>query len=167
MTRIVSFAAAVLVCGLSAAANETQGNEWRTATTSDDGDVVMIVSGSENERGTFFSCAGDKLSVGVATEAGNIVEMLSKQTSRSNDREISLSIGDGEPHQSRWTYLPSIKIAVANDELTAKKLYNSAIKGDAVSWKMPGRQAMDVSFPSLNETFTSFANDCSVTKPAK
>lgn len=167
MSRIITAAIAITAIAFPASATAASADAWRAASTNAEGETVMIASGSESEHGSFFSCANETLGVGVATEPGDIVEMLSRETSRSNDREISARVGDGEEFISRWTYLPSLKVAVAADELTAKKLYNAAVKGETVSWKMPGRDALEIQFPEMNDAFKAFANDCVVTNPSK
>lgn len=167
MSRAITTAIAAAAIVFPAGATAANADAWRAASTTAEGETIMIASGSDASHGSFFSCANDTLGVGVGTAPGDIVEMLSRETSRSNDREVSAKVGDGEEFIARWTYLPSLKVAVAADELTAKKLYNAAVKGESVTWKMPGREALEVQFPEMNDTFKAFANDCVVTNPSK
>ena len=151
--------------GSLAYASASDANAWRVASSSDEGTVLTIVSGTDTQAGTFFSCTNGTLKFGVGLDGGDLAETLARDTKRQNRRGAETTIGDGEAFDSDWTYLPSIKVAVARDELTAKKFYNAAVRKDAVNWKLDRKSEMELSFPELNDAFKSFANDCAVTNP--
>ncbi|MEQ8559585.1 MAG: hypothetical protein RIB03_14815 [Henriciella sp.] len=165
MSRLI--AAAIAAFALPATAIAAETNEWHSAKTLENGDVVLIASSSEQEHGVFFNCADENLTAGLTTVPGDILEMIAQDTSRSKSRRITMTIGADEAFKADWTYFPSIKVAVTDKELTAKKLYNAAIKGETVTWKMSARPEISVTMPKANEAFKAFANDCPVTDPNK
>lgn len=164
-TLIATIVAGTL--GTLAHANASDGDTWRVAKTSDDGQVITVVSGTETQAGTYFSCAGGELKFGIGLNGGDLAETLASETTRASRREADTVIGDGESFESDWTYLPSLGLAIARDELTAKKFYNAAVRKDSVLWKLDRKPEMELSFPALNDAFKGFANDCSVTNPNK
>ncbi|WP_300391966.1 hypothetical protein [Henriciella sp.] len=167
MSRLIAVTAAIAAFALPATAIAADTNEWQSAKTLENDDVVLIASGTEQEHGVFFNCADGNLTAGLTTVPGDILEMMAQETSRSKSHDIAMTIGDSEPFKAGWTYFPSLKVAIAHKELTAKKLYNAAIKGETVTWKMPARPEISVTMPEANEAFKAFANDCPVTNPNK
>ncbi|WP_147372800.1 hypothetical protein [Henriciella mobilis] len=151
--------------GSLAFASASDMDTWRVASTSDEGTVLTVVSGTDTKAGTFFSCTNGTLKFGVGLEGGDLAETLATDTHRQSRRQAETTIGDGETFESDWTYLPSMKVAIARNEVTAKKFYNAAVRKDTVSWKLDRKSEIELSFPELNDAFKSFANDCSVTNP--
>ena len=149
------------------AASAADSPSWRVASSNDDGEVISISSGDDATNGALFSCVDNRLIVAVGVEAGDVHEMMSTLTRRSRDYIFKTSIGDGESFRSNWTYLPSNKVAVADKSTTARQFYNAAIRGDEIVITMSGKGDIAVTLPSVNDAFTSFANDCSVTNPDK
>ena len=148
-------------------ANAADSSDWRISSSDENGDVISIASGDETTHGALFSCANDRLVVAVGVEAGDVKEMIATPTRRTRDRDVETSIGDQDSFRSRWTYLPANKVAVAEDAVTARKFYNAAIRGDDVIMNISGKGEVSVRLPSINDAFSSFAKDCSVTNPDK
>ncbi len=165
----MSFQKIVLAAAFSLApasiALASDADIWTSANTYEDGGVQSITSGSAAARGAYFACIDDQLRVAVGVEPGNVGTMLERTSSRTRTYEIKTTIGDGETFESKWAYKPSLKVAIAQDSVTPRKLYNAAVRGDTISMKLPGKSQFDITLPAVNADFTSFANNCGVTNP--
>lgn len=165
MKKALYIPALIAAFAAQASASAASDNPWRVGMETESGEVVSIVSGTSDTNGIYFNCNGGSLQVGLGVVPGDIEEMLATRSTRRRSHSVNTTIGSAEPVFSDWTYYPSLKVAVGKDTIIAKKFYNAAVKGEQVTWKMPWKDEVVLSFPPINEAFTSFANDCPVTNP--
>ncbi|MGB3624862.1 MAG: hypothetical protein WA989_03480 [Henriciella sp.] len=158
-------ACGLIAGGLSASASAIEANEWHVMSSTEDGAVVAISTGSDTENGAYISCAEDELVVGIGVVPGSVADLIRGSSStRKRTRNAVTTFGD-ETSDTDWVYYPGRKVAISDDVVTAKKIYNSAVKREDVAWKMDFKDEVVVNFPAINDTFKSFANDCPVTNP--
>ena len=136
---------------------------WQVRTQNADGEATSIIVESENETGVLLSCNPDKLVVGVSTIPGPMADRLDTTTKRVKRKDATTKIGDAEPREEAWNYLPRIQIALSSKGVTGKRFFNAAVRGDTISWKIDGKDTATFTLPAQNAAFKSFAKNCSVT----
>jgi len=163
LTLTALLAVAVAGTSAAAAADPVTVNEWRVVKTSETGTPISIVSGSDEEAGVMVSCRDDKLVAAVGFGAGDIAKRLQSDTNRLKSRAGQLTIGDRDEERARWIYYPQYQLAQTVKSVTAKKIYNAAIRGDAISLNLQRKGITTIQLPAMNDNFKAFAKACTVT----
>lgn len=156
---------ALFVGAFAGHANAAEANQWQVMTSKDDGTVITITTGTDDENGAYMSCASDRLVVGVGVVPGSVKTLIESSSSERTRSQGAVTTFGDDATDTDWIYFPGRKVALVRDFLTARKFYNAAVLGEALTWKTAFKDEVQVQFPEVNDAFKAFANDCAVTNP--
>ena len=161
----IALSSALLAGAAAGPANATEANQWQVMTSKEDGTVITITTGTDNENGAYISCASDRLVVGVGVVPGSVKSLIEASSSERTRSQGAVTTFGDDSTDVDWIYFPGRKVALVRDFLTARKFYNAAVLGETLTWKTAFKDEVRVEFPETNDVFKSFANDCAVTNP--
>lgn len=155
-------ASLLIVSQPAPSADETTDGDWAALPTSIEiaENTLGVLTTDADQRGVFLACTKDRFFARVATEPMQMAEMALKQTGRSRTVTGTLYRNGEVVDESKWGYLPSLKVAVPTTARPAAILFNAAVRGDTIELELPriGRFSVDV--PAADDAFAAFASGC-------
>ena len=87
---------------------------------------------------------------------------------RMNIRRLSASLTLGNTKKAyRFRWNVDTDTIVPFDRSVARKVFNAAIRGEAIKLRVSGNSRINMVFPPLNDAFRTFARNCPATQPKK
>ncbi|MEL6365799.1 MAG: hypothetical protein AAFR11_13270 [Pseudomonadota bacterium] len=145
--------AIVIAATLGVAAAPAAAAEWRFF--EEDGRSVLAVDGGN----LAFRCQGGSEMVAAIALDGDVLSALSVDTRRVKELSADVVVGENA-YEERLAYLPNAKLVFATRGM-AKKMFNAAIRGDAISVDVGRRGAAEIAPPAADAaSFNAFKDAC-------
>jgi hypothetical protein len=124
----------------------------------------LIASTPDKAGSVALTCIKNQLFLSTSTEPMGLVEFTQNQpmTRRIIGKTVKLIVNGEAIESKRWNYAPRNKVLMARSEEYARKIYNSAIRGDNVSLKIMHKGEMALQLPKPNKDFANFGAGCGI-----
>ena len=143
--------------------------DWQAGTINYNGETADYVA-FQDEAGPTVSilCVEQpSLQTAVYLDGGEPTDITIGKRSNTVDRKVTMDSSSTDSREGVWTYLRTSKLLTTTRGWQGRRIFNSAVKGEAVN--MDIRFMDDVAFtpPPMNEAFKEFAKSCEVLNPAE
>ncbi len=136
-------------------ATAAQAGEWATKSEGETSTLLYAEGGS-----IAFRCNGEKL-VAMVAFSGAVADQAEVETGRMKSVGATLSV-DGEAKEARMIYLPRADLIFATKS-DARKLFNAAIRGDAIAVDAGRRGSISFTPPAAEAAaFNAFKTACGI-----
>ncbi len=86
---------------------------------------------------------------------------------RLKSRNMEMSTDSYTQRDAKWGYWRPQKVLVSTKSWQGKRLFNAAIKGEAVAIDISRVGEYTLTLPPMNADFAEFASSCAATNPSK
>ena len=150
--------------GWSLTRSETEGDIKTKASADYTYTSLSLATTDPNQPEISFGCSQKfGLTATLRLQPRSQGELSAGDRTSYETRTTLLSIGDRKPQRTLWFHIKELRLLQTRLGATARKLYNSAIRGDAVSVKEPFKQTVTFTLPPPDDNFAAFARECHIT----
>jgi len=130
-------------------------------------EAPQIIYAETDTGAALLSCSQNgKLKTILSSNGADFGSRIHQSVKYRRGVDVVLTIGDIVNDEVTWRYMPANETIYSSRHTQAAKLYNAAIRGDEVSVSLDGKSYATMTLPSVDATFTAFANTCNAKKPA-
>jgi len=122
-----------------------------------------IYTNKSDARGNVaITCINEVYTVSVSYKPIDMEDFVvnNRTTKRWRTRKVEMKVNGEVQKMNDWTYLPKIGVFLPRKKSDRAKIYNAAIKGDAISLNMDFKEAFPLILPKPNKAFKEFGGAC-------
>ena len=121
-----------------------------------------IFTSGANDQGALLTCDADgHLAAVLSLKPASLPDQLAKNAYMSRDESAKISVGDSDISEARLTVVPAQDVVQTSKHSVAAKVFNAAVRGEALKVSMKRAGEIDIVLPTPNDTFKAFADNCS------
>ena len=158
--------ACLLMAGLASALPATAA-DWAVWKGQDEAAPRAIYTTGAETAGAVLTCDGKGLmSAMLSMEPASMPDLLQRNAPYARGTDANVTVGDHEPVQARFQYVPARKMLTTTSHAVAGRVFNAAVTGEPVTVETRHEGTAHADLPAPNDSFRAFAKTCMALREA-
>ena len=122
----------------------------------------VIYTDVVDQAGAMLACNAKGEMVAMLTlEPASIPDVMKLNAQYARGSDSKVTVGGGAAAETTFRYTPARKTIESSDHAIAAKVYNSAVKGEALKIETQREGTIETTLPAPDAAFKAFAKTCS------
>lgn len=124
-------------------------------------DAPRVIFAETDTGAVLLACDADgKLKTTVSSSNENFAKRMKSVVKYKRGADVTLTVGEKANDAETWSLMPAIDVIFTASHNQAAKLFNAAIRQEAVAVDVDGKPFTTITPPSVDATFKAFAKTC-------
>jgi hypothetical protein len=124
-------------------------------------DAPRVIFAETDTGAVLLACGADgKLKTTVSSSNEDFAKRMKSVVKYKRGADVTLTVGDKPNAAETWSLMPAIDAIFTASHNQAAKLYNAAIRQEAVAVDVDGKLFTTITPPIVDATFKAFAKTC-------
>lgn len=134
---------------------------WKTWKGMDETAPRAVLTDTADRAGAVLVCnASGQMSAIVSLTTNSISDQLDMHATYKRGETAVISSGQEDPIETTVRYSPANKVIEIGAHTPAARIYNSVIRGEAISISVEHAEEITTTLPAPDDTFKAFAKTC-------
>ena len=134
---------------------------WKVWKGLDEASPRAVLTDTDDRAGAVLVCdKSGKLSAILSLKVGSISDQLDMHATYKRGETATISTGQADPVETTVRYSPANKVVEIGAHTPAARIYNSVIRGEAVTVAVDHAEDVTTTLPEPDDIFKAFAKTC-------